>query len=80
MRKNEVLEMLCSAINDCSDAKMKHTEETLRAILEELEKMLPNEYICQNCGRIEESQTFQNSLFPNEIYCSICGCEIDEFE
>ena len=80
MRKNEVLELLCSAINDCENVKMKQTEETLRAVLQELEEKLPNKYLCLNCGSIKEEQTFQNSLFPDKTYCSICGCEIDVYE
>ena len=32
------LELLCAAINDCDNAKMTQTSETLRALLSDLEK------------------------------------------
>lgn len=41
MTKDEILELICAAINDCENAKMQHTAETLNAALAELEKAIP---------------------------------------
>ena len=37
MKENNILEMICAAINDCEDANMSHTVETLNAVLQDLE-------------------------------------------
>ena len=37
---DNVLELLCAAINDCSDKKMKHTVETLDAARLNLESLI----------------------------------------
>lgn len=34
-----ILELICAAINDCDNAQMKQTSETLRAALADLEKV-----------------------------------------
>ena len=40
--KENILEMICAAINDCEDANMNHTTETLKAVLEDLEHLFKN--------------------------------------
>ena len=37
MIKEEMLDLVCAAINDCDNKKMKQTSETLRALLSDLE-------------------------------------------
>lgn len=37
--KENILELICAAINDCEDKGMKHTSETLRAALQDLETL-----------------------------------------
>ena len=80
MKKNEILNMLCGAINDCEDNKMLFTVETLNAVLQELELKLPNEYFCEGCGHLKEDEVYRVSLFPDILYCQKCGNEIDEYE
>ena len=80
MSKNEILNMLCGAISDCENNKMSFTVETLRAVLQELEIKMPNEYFCENCGHLNEDEVYQISLFPDTLYCQKCGNEIDECE
>lgn len=43
MKENNILEMICAAINDCEDANMTHTVETLNAVLQDLEAIFNGE-------------------------------------
>lgn len=74
MNKSEALELICTAINDCDNAGMKHTSETLQVALKELEDLIPDTYHCENCGTLMCDEVMDIMGF---VHCQKCGAEVD---
>ena len=81
MIKEETLELLCAAINDCDNAKMTQTSETLRALLSDLEKLKKTGLVRRfdDLGRINIPREIRRGIFgsrensegqPMEIFLS----------
>lgn len=65
MIKEETLELLCAAINDCDNAKMAQTSETLRALLTDLEKLKKTGLVRRfdDLGRINIPREVRKGVF-----------------